>query len=287
MRKLGALLGLALSVTFAGQVHAQEAEPVADPTATPASTEPMAPATVTSAGVPQALVARGVQGPAGQLWIRTLVGINASKGGFAKPFSIAPDVFYGVSDKLQVGLVHNGPLGWQTFPGSGLCLAGDKNGCAKVYNNVGFDALYSLMNGSTDLSFHGAVYLAPLDPMAVAVTLGVAGKLHINDTMALFFDPALQIGVTKRDVGNNKERLYLPVEFQFQLQPQLALVAFTAIWGSLDGFGDSYVIPLGLGAFYNVNEMIDVGGRFSFDNLLGNNSSADVRSISLLVNVRL
>ena len=161
MRKLGALLGLALSVTFAGQVYAQEAEPVADPMATPASTEPMAQATVTSTGVPQALVARGVQGPAGQLWIRTLVGINASKGFFAKPFSIAPDVFYGVSDKLQVGLVHNGPLGWQTpgfFP-SGLCLAGKENGCPKVYNNVGFDALYSLMTGSTDLSFHGAVYL--------------------------------------------------------------------------------------------------------------------------------
>lgn len=286
MRKLGALLGLALSVTFAGQVHAQEAEPVVDPMATPASTEPMAQSAVTSTGVPQALVARGVQGPAGQLWIRTLVGINASKGAFAKPFSIAPDVFYGVSDKLQLGLVHNGPLGWQTTPGAGLCLAGKENGCPKVYDNVGFDALYSLMTGSTDLSFHGTVYLSPLDPLTVAVALGVAGKLHINDKMALFFDPSLYIGVTKRDAGN-KEVLYIPLEFQFQLQPQLALVAFTAFYGPFDGLGDFYVIPLGLGAFYNVNEMIDVGGRFSFDNLLGNGSSADFRSLSLLVNVRL
>lgn len=293
MRKLSAFVGLALSMVVACSVHAQDGTAPSDPAATgtdpalapPASDTSMAPAGV-AGGVSQSLVARGVQGAAGSITIHTLVGIEMSKSAVGKPFSIAPDIFYGVNDKLQVGLVHNGPLGWQTTPGSGLCLAGKENGCPKVWNNVGFDALYSLMNGSTDLSAHATVYLAPVDPLFVQVAVGVAGKLHINEQMALFFDPALLLGLTKRDQGN-KEILFLPVEFQFQLQPQLALVAMTALYGPLDGFGDFYVIPFGVGAFYNVNEMIDVGGRFSFDNLLGNGSSADFRSLSLLVNVRL
>ena len=293
MRKLSAFVGLALSMVLAGAVQAQDGSAPSDPATTgtdpalaPAASDTMVAPGGATTGVSQSLVARGVQGAAGSLTIHTLVGINMSKGAVAKPFSIAPDIFYAVSDQLQLGLVHNGPLGWQTQPGTGLCLSGKENGCPKVWNNVGFDALFSLMKGSTDLSAHGTVYLAPVDPLFVQVALGVAGKLHINETMALFFDPSILVGVTKRDQGN-KERIYLPVEFQFQLQPQLALVAMTALYGSLDGFGDSYVIPFGLGAFYNVNEMIDVGGRFSFDNLLGNNSSADVRSLSLLVNVRL
>ena len=292
MRKLRAFVGLALSVAFVGHVQAQEAEPVADPAAPAPMAAPEAPMAAAGGAVSASLVARGVHAAAaGKIAIRTLVGINASKGAFAKPFSIAPDIFYGVNDKLQVGLVHNGPMGWQTFPGQGLCLAGKENGCGKVWNNVGFDALYSLMNGSTDLSAHGAVYLGSVDPLKIGVALGVAGKLHINEQMALFFDPALYIGLNKRDavgfVPGNKEGLFVPVEFQFQLQPQLALVAFTGLQGPLSKFGDSFIIPLGVGAFYNVNEMIDVGGRFSFDNLLGKNSSADFRSLSILVNVRL
>lgn len=292
MRKLSAFVGLALSMVVAGSVHAQDGSAPSDPAATgtdPALAPPadtgMAPAGAAS-GVSQSLVARGVQGAAGSITIHTLVGIQMSKELVGKPFSIAPDVFYGVNDKLQVGLIHNSPLGWQTPPGFGLCLAGKDNGCPKVWNNVGFDALYSLMNGSTDLSAHGTLYLVPVDPLTVSLALGVAGKLHLNDQMALFFDPSIVIGFNKRDAGN-KETLFIPVEFQFQLQPQLALVAMTALWGDLDGFGDSYVIPLGVGAFYNVNEMIDVGGRFSFDNLIGKGHSADFRSLSLLVNVRL
>lgn len=288
MRKLGAFVGLALSVAFVGHVQAQEAEPVADPSAPAPMPAPEATGVAAAGAISPSLVARGVHSAAaGKIAIRTLVGVNASKEMFAKPFSIAPDIFYSIDDKLQVGLVHNGPMGQQTWPGAGLCLAGKENGCGKVWNNVGFDALYSLMNGATDLSAHGALYLMTVaDPMMAGLAVGVAGKHHINDQMAVFFDPSLYIGATKRDLGN-KERLYIPVEFQYQLQPQLALIALTGLQGPLSKFGDSFIIPLGVGALYNVNEMIDVGGNFSFINMLGKNSSADLRAITILANIRL
>jgi hypothetical protein len=49
-------------------------------------------------------------------------------------------------------------------------------------------------------------------------------------------------------------------------------------------------VPLGLGLIFNLNENIDLGGRFSFDNLLGKVPTGfertDFRSISLLMHLR-
>ena len=49
-----------------------------------------------------------------------VIDVNMSADAVGKPFSIAPDIYYGVSDKLSVGLTHD----------TGLCLAGEENGCA-------------------------------------------------------------------------------------------------------------------------------------------------------------
>src|SRR5262245_66415852 len=67
-------------------------------------------------------VRRGVQSPEGLFTVRLNVLVSASKGAFGKPTSIAPDLYYGVSDALQIGLLPTGPMGWQTEPGAGLCL---------------------------------------------------------------------------------------------------------------------------------------------------------------------
>jgi hypothetical protein len=70
--------------------------------------------------------------------------VNASEDKFGKPTSLAPDLFYAVSDTVQIGLLHTGPMGWQSRPGVGLCLTGTANGCSKIYDNVGVDFMYGL-----------------------------------------------------------------------------------------------------------------------------------------------
>src|SRR5688572_27507312 len=86
---------------------------------------------VTDAPDGQYAVMRGVQGPAGMFSARLVLGVNLSDGAVGKPLSIAPDLFYSVTDKLQLGLLHNGPLGWQSRPGLGLCLTGEDDGCPR------------------------------------------------------------------------------------------------------------------------------------------------------------
>ena len=63
-------------------------------------------------------VKRGVQGPAGLVHSRVLLHINTSKNLVGKPVSLAPDIWYSVTDTLQLGILHNGPMGWQTRPGA-------------------------------------------------------------------------------------------------------------------------------------------------------------------------
>lgn len=231
---------------------------------------------------------RGVQGPAGMFSARLLLDINLSDGAVGKPLSIAPDLYYSVSDKLQLGLTHTGPMGWQARPGVGLCLTGEDNGCLEIYDNVGFDLMYGLVFGDTHLSAHGSVFINTFDPASVGIAIGFAGKAHFSDKVSLFFDPKVVLEVSDRDLYD--DALYVPLELGFQAGPKTTVKLLTGILGGLSEFGDNYQIPVGLGVVQNLTEHFDLGARFSFDNLLGNQaegaSAADTRSVGVLLNIR-
>ena len=70
--------------------------------------------------------------------------------------------------------------------------------------------------------------------------------------MVIVFDPSINIGLTERD-GGNKEFLQLPVRLGFMATPQLNLGLSLALDGALDGFGDNYFVPLGVGGTFAIN----------------------------------
>jgi len=244
---------------------------------------------VSGAAMGKVAVRRGVQGPGGLFTARVLLLVNASKDSFGKPTSLAPDLFYSVSDTVQIGLLHTGPMGWQSRPGFGLCLTGTSNGCPKVYNNIGFDLMYGLLYGDFHLSLHSSLFVLPIsDPTGVMWTIGLTGKFHFSNVVALFFDPQVGVMLAHRDVY--KEQLFIPLELQFQMAAALSLKVLSGVSGQLSALGDTYEVPLGLGLVGNVNSNVDLGVRFSFDNLLGHAftgvSRTDARSIGLLLIIR-
>src|SRR4029077_7730562 len=161
-------------------------------------------------------VRRGVQGPGGLFTARVLLLVNASKDNFGKPTSLAPDLYYSVSDTVQIGLLHTGPMGWQSRPGFGLCLTGTANGCPRVYDNVGLDFMYGLLFGDFHLSLHSSLFLLPIsDPTGVMWTIGLTGKFHFTDVVALYFDPQVGVILSNRDA--HKDQLFIPLELQFQV----------------------------------------------------------------------
>ena len=236
-------------------------------------------------------VKRGIQAPAGMFHSRILLHINTSKDNVTEPVSLAPDFHYAVTDSFQLGLLHNGPMGLLTRPGAGLCLTGsDEGNCPKVYNNFGLDALWGLAFGDVHFSLRSSLYFfRAFSPMHIMWTIGLAGKLHFGENVALLFEPQLGFGLNERDT-TNKDRLFLPLELQFQIVDPLVLKLLSGVTGQLSDMGETYEIPLGLAFVTNISESMDIGLRFSFDNLLGKRpdgvSSTAASSLAVIMNVR-
>ena len=264
--------GRALAEDKAGPAEAApRAGGDATPTPPPAAASVTAPISATEATLHQGAV--NIDGD--------LV-IGLSKGSAWKPIQIIPNLYYGVSNELTAGFANN--TNAEIFQavsapgGRGLCLSGSDKGCDHVYNSFSLDALFSFMRSSRlDLAAHGGVDFV-LDPFLLSLRLGVKGKAGIGP-LAIVFDPSLNIGLIKRD--QNKEHLQVPVRIGLMATSQLNVGVSAALNGQLDGFGNSYQIPLGVGATFALNGAVDLRAQFAFDNLAGKNGGADFRTLSV------
>lgn len=252
---------------------AQDPTPAAEPAAEPAA------APVHGQGGPAPIT--GVR--AGGIAIWGSIEVNASSNQFAKPFSISPDIIYGVNDALSVSLVHStyattGFLGaGGRFGGRSLCLAGKTDGCPKLYNNVGILAKYAL---SESLAIDGGLVLPSIDPMFAGIKVGVVGR-HQAGPVMLMYSPNLYVGATKRDAGN-KESINVPVMGVVPVGPVMAGVQ-TGIYGQLSKFGDNFGIPLSVLGMMHINPNLMAGASFTFNRIAGKGHSADFRSLTLFV----
>ena len=239
-----------------------------------------APGVYTKATWPLELTKRPITLAKGMLEIQGTIGINLAESAIGKPFNISPDIYYGVSDKLSVGLTH----------GTGLCLSGTDGGCAKVYNDVGVDAIFAFMTGNLNVGAHGGIAISQIsDPLFAGLNVGVLVKF-MSGKLAVTADPKVNIGLTERDF--NKESLNLPVQIAFQATPKLAAFLNTGIGGPLDGFGDAFAVPVGVGALFALSNKLDVGGQFLLPLVAGGTlfegaTGAKARAIQLFVNFRM
>jgi hypothetical protein len=263
------VLGATLSIARA------DTEPEADP-----GTAPHAASTPSGDGNDQLTL------PKGRLLLTALFEANLSDSLVFKPFSISPDVWYGVNDDLTVGLVHSG-MGSTGFIGSvndSLCLAGTSNGCGDVYHNVGLDVRYKLKTGPLSYAVDGGVYALAIDPFAIAVKLGISGRWH-KDKLAVEFQPNVFIGVTERDSGGVTEVINIPVTGYYAVAPKVAVSLQTGAVLPVDNTGDTFRIPLSIGAHYTLNESLNLFLAFSFPIIVaGTNGGIDARSITLGAN---
>lgn len=270
----------ACSIATTGIAAAQDAsdaeapaEGEAAPTEATEATEPAAPAAAAGSltlGKGKILIAGGT------------LNINLSSEAVAKPLSLAPSIWYGVSDKLTIGLTHDfGSTPWtpRPVPGTGICLSGTDSGCGDVYSNFGLDALFALKAGKFSLAAHPGLDVGSFDPFVLRLRVGVLGQYSVNDKISIAFDPRIGIGLTEREI--NKESIDIPVYAWYKINPKLGAYVSTGIGGPLDGFGDFYAIPLGLGATYQVNEKMGLGADFFFTNMIGSGGGFDGRALGL------
>lgn len=237
---------------------------------------------------------------AGAFAVLASLQLGASKGGKAfEPISIAPDAFYGVSDRLELGVVTS----WYGITGfwsgamlgaapSGLCASSKPEvegaiGCPKRFDNAGAEAHYALLGeGAFQMAASGGLHAASFDPFTLDVKLGVHGRWRAG-RIGLSFAPSLFIGVTQRhdppDGTGNKEAVHVPIAVTFAALPQLLVGLQSGVRGPIDGFGDGYSVPAALGAIYLVTPQILLGGSFSFERVAGGDDldAGDLRSMTI------
>jgi hypothetical protein len=223
--------------------------------------------------------------PAGKVLLTVGLELNLSKDLVGKPFSIAPDLWYGVNDDLTLGLIHSGVgrTGLYGGVGEGLCLTGSTNGCPKVYNNLGIGGRYNLVRASGfALAAAGGLFASTLDPFALALDLGVVGRLQ-RDQLAVDFWPSFRLGLSNRDVST-KETIVLPVTGYFMVHPKVAIALQLGLALPLESLGDTWTFLLGFGVRFRAMDKLTLDLDFAFPALAGGNlvaTGGDLRTLTL------
>jgi hypothetical protein len=206
----------------------------------------------------------------------TVVALDISEGSDFEPFHAPLHVYFGVTEGLMLGVTHEiGPF----YRWGGPCF-----NCGRVYNDVGFSILFNLVrseNFELDLSLAAPEFLQFRPDVHVAVRGGVLGRVNFGSTVAMVFDPSLQVGLSNRPAGN-REFLWLPFWFYFQVTPSVAPFVGTGFGGGVEGFFSHMEMPLELGCIVSPGQNVDVGGMLQFNNLFGDGGSFDVRQIGFL-----
>jgi len=197
------------------------------------------------------------------------------------PISLAPDVWWGVTPRWTIGLVHSDASVDRIQPGATFCLrADDPLGCNHVYRGSGLDVRYQLEDW---IAPRVRFLVRDVDPVKPALTLGAL--LHgEHGRFAVTFDPYLQVGLANTGQGNRSE-LWLPVR-------GIVDVAGSQVWldtgwnTELAVWRDGWHIPVGVGASTPVAEHFDVGAELGFRTLLGPQNTPKERVLFVFVATR-
>jgi hypothetical protein len=230
--------------------------------------------------------------PAERALVQVFGEISLSQDAALEPLSIAPDLWYGVSDELTVGLVHSGRgrTGFFGGAGNGLCLTGEEGGCGKIYNSVGVGGRYHFYReGAITAAADGGLYALAIDPFRLAIKVGATGRWE-SGMLAVEASPSLFGGLTGRtedvmgvEVATNKEAFLLPVTALYALTPQLGLAVQAGLQTPFEDLGDLWTFGMSIGAQYMVNQQIFADLAFSLPALVGgpDNTGADLRTLTL------
>jgi hypothetical protein len=224
--------------------------------------------------------------------VQAFVGVNLSKDLVAEPISIAPDIWYGVSDVLTVGLVHSarGAVGFMSPVGAGLCVTGEDKQCADFYAGGGIDARYHVKDGPLAVAADGGVFVSDFDPFVLSLKVGAAVRWR-SGKIAVDANPSIVFGLTEREgtmegtvvLEGNKEVLYLPVTLLYGVIDKLAIAAQVGAVVPTVATADSWTLPVAVGAQFMATRDLFVDVAFGLPQVAGGPESTgfDVRTLTI------
>lgn len=229
-----------------------------------------------AAGDTTAVVKKGVTLGAGKLNLTLTFEPSLSRDSAFKPFSIAPDLAYGVTSRLTLSLVTSGAAvtGFRGAAGNGLCLSGSDGACPHVARNVGAEGMYSLVAGPVAAAAVAGLHVTSItDPTAVKIKVGAKARAT-SGIFTATFNPSIFVAANERT--KSKDALYLPVAASVKVVPALALGLGSGLKiMDLGKAGDTYQIPVGAFAQAQITKQLGAGASFVFGNVKGGSATKD------------
>jgi hypothetical protein len=193
------------------------------------------------------------------------------------PTSLAPDVWWDVTPRWTVGLVHSNASLDRIEPGASFCFRGtDPLACDHVYRGSGLDVQYHIEDW---IAPRARFVMRDVDPIKPALLLGARLEGY-----HLTFDPYLQLGLANTDQGN-RAAVYLPVRATLPIWTARAWL--DTGWNSeLAVWRDGWKVPVGVGAAVAVAANVDVGTELGFGSLIGPQNTPKERVLFVFVTTR-
>jgi len=188
--------------------------------------------------------------------------------------SVAPDISVGVTDDVTISVIHStfGRTGFRGAAGGGFCTTDP--GCARTYDNVGVEALYSLVRGPAAVAVDAGVYATSFDHHFYVAKLGAKAR-YVTGPVTLATLPSVTLAATERDAMTpNRDRLWVPASATVAVADGLGLGLATGLKAPLDGtFTDSYEIALGALATYTYSPQLAFGASWIEGKLLAGSTA--------------
>jgi hypothetical protein len=193
-----------------------------------------------------------------------------------KPLSIAPDAWFGVTDRFTLGVIHSSPSVDRIDARSSICLRGTELTCDHAYRGSGIDVRYRLRD---DIVPRARLLLRDIDPLKPALALGALLR-WTHGRFSLRSDPYLRFGLANRGEGN-RAAFVLPVWVGFQPTCRWLLELHSGADGDLAVIHDGWHMPFSAVVTARATSALDIVVEAGFSQLYG--PQIDVRQRTLMV----
>ncbi|MEO6773370.1 MAG: hypothetical protein ABI467_10125 [Kofleriaceae bacterium] len=214
---------------------------------------------------------------------------NLAPAQLASPASIAPDLWYGITPELTVGVIHSDasidrvPVFFE--PGGTICVRLERVSCPRHYHGSGLDGLYELVRGDLGIALHARLLLRDVAPIKPAITAGVTMRWRIERWLVVVGDPFVQLGLWNVDAGNRAE-LWLPITLAVAPLARWSLEVHTGYNTDLAVWNDGFYVPVLVRVRAHVTDHVDAGVAAGFASLVGTQNSSRERMAAVDVTWR-
>jgi hypothetical protein len=217
-----------------------------------------------------------------ELAVELTIEVNLAHHYFGQPLSLAPDLWWGATDRLTLGVTHSHASVDRFEPGGSLCVTTDPLYCDSPYRGSGLDARYSIVDGV--LAARVRALLVDVAPIKTAFTFGALARWH-RGRVALVTDPYLQLGVAGVPRGN-RSSVVVPVELAITVARRIDLSLHSGFISQLVALDGGWHIPVAVGARVALTPALEVAATLGFASLLGPQNTPKQRALFVSVGWR-